>query len=69
MFGGAVRQIPKGYLPDGFSCARLDMQGGKIPSYDKSLEAIQYLMWAIGILSNFVVGEMVVPQTEAKEEL
>ncbi len=70
VFGGSIRLIPQGFLPEGFSCPRLDMRGGEVPSYEKAKEAIQYLMWALGILQAFEVGKMIAaPSAQVKEAL
>ena len=69
VFGSALRQIPQGFLSEGFSCPRLDMAGGKVPSYEKAKEAIQYLMAGLGILQAFEVGKMTAFQAPAKEDM
>jgi len=69
VFGSSIRQIPQGFLSEGFSCPRLDMAGGKVPSYEKAKEAIQYLMAGLGILQAFEVGKMTAFQAPAKEDM
>jgi len=69
VLGSAIRQIPQGFLPENFSCPRLDMAGGKVPSYEKATEAIQYLTAGLGILQAFEVGKMTAFQAPAKEDM
>jgi hypothetical protein len=55
-FAATVRQIPKGYFPADFGCAFLEMAGGKEDARDKARKAHAFLMWALGILTDFQKG-------------
>jgi hypothetical protein len=52
-FAGDVRGIPIDYLDKNFGCPFLTMKGGKVDARNKAGEACNYLVWAVGILSNF----------------
>jgi hypothetical protein len=61
-FGVDIRQLPKGYLPDNFSCPRLIMASGKVESYDIAAMALFHLQAGLGFLSNLAKGEMTAPE-------
>ncbi len=67
LFGCDVNRVPKGYLPEGFTCPCLVMVGGQTPSYDKAVEALWYMEVALGCLTNLTKGEMAVHQREVDD--
>jgi hypothetical protein len=66
-FGAAVGSIPKGYLPEDFTCPILVMADGKTPAYDRAAEALWYMQAAYGFLANLVKGEMTAFQREVDD--
>ena len=58
VFGADVRKIPRGYLPEGFTCPTLEMADGKTQPYDRAAEALWYMAMAHGLLANLAKGAM-----------
>ena len=67
VFGGDMRQIPKGYLLADFNCPILDMASGVSESYDVAAQAFFYLQSGLGLLANLTKGEMTIPGKPAGE--
>jgi hypothetical protein len=62
MLGVDIRQIPKGYLPDNFSCPMLEMASGTSESYDVAAMALFHLQAGLGFLSSLAKGSMTIPE-------
>ena len=65
-FAGAVRSVPKGYLPADFGCAFLEMAGGEVDALGKASEAYGYFMAAYGILASLQKGVSTLPLRPAE---
>jgi len=65
-FSGAVKQVPAGYLPPGFGCPFLEMEGGQVDACGKATEAQSYFMAAHGILASFQKGIRALPLSPAE---
>lgn len=57
-FGAAVSGLPRGYLPEDFTCPMLELSPGTVPAYGKALEMFSYFQASLGLLSNFRKGVM-----------
>lgn len=68
-FGGAVNQIPEGYLPRDFGCPFLQIEGGKVDCREKAAEANKFLNNAHSILAAFTKGIITRPLRQPAEGL
>lgn len=68
-FGGVVSTLPKGYLPDGYSCPALVMASGQDYSYEAVAQAIWYLNAGYGLLMNLKKGQMTINLKEFDDGL
>jgi hypothetical protein len=55
-FAATIKGIPRGYFEADWGCPFLEMKGGEQDARGKASEALRYLTWACGILSNLQKG-------------
>jgi hypothetical protein len=65
-FNAMIKDIPADYLPKGFGCEFLTMEGGKVEATGKANEAYFYFLAAYGILTAFSKELSKLPLTEAE---
>jgi hypothetical protein len=68
-FQSAVNDIPRGYLPENFSCSFLEMEGGQLPAENQGVRAVALLRQAYALLAGLKKQPVSFPQREHDEGL